>query len=376
MNIAIITPGFAANENDYGGAAAILNLVKQLSTYKDVSISVFALYYPAFQPPFLVSGINVFTFTKNDPTDKMEKLRIWRECKKKFSDEHRQKPFDLIHSMWSGESGYVASGLAKNFKLPFITNINGGELGEIKAINFGSRLTLFQKKFVNKSLESADVIISGSEFISELVKKYYGTLIHKKVKKLPFGVDTKMFFPAKKVINPESPVLINIANVVPVKSHTTLFKALKIVIQKYPHARLECYGRDDKNLLQKTAADIGVQQNVKLKGFIEYEKIPDALNNADIFVLSSLYESQNMSVIEAAFCGLPVVSTDVGVASEITKNIVKTGDYKALAEKIIEVIQNYTSQEQEALSQINLFTDNYSLENVSENFMKLYKSLQ
>lgn len=375
MNIAIITPGFAANETDYGGAAAILNLLKQLASYKDVNLSVFALYYPALQPFFSVAGMSVFTFAKKNPNDKMEKLRIWRECKKKFSEEHKKKPFEMIHSMWSGESGNAAAGLAEKFNLPFITNINGGELGEIKEINFGARLTLFQKKFVNRSIEQADKIVCGSEFISGLVQKYYGDKIHSKVSKLPFGVDAKMFSPAKKKFDPDAPVLINIANAVPVKSHITLFKALKIVKLKIPGVRLECYGRDDKNLLKKLAEEHGVSDCVKLNGFIDYEKIPEALHNADIFVLSSLYESQNMSVIEAAFCGLPVVSTSVGAAPEIAKNIVKPGDHIALAEKIIEVIENYTSEKQNALSQLDLLINNYSIESVSENFVKLYKSL-
>ena len=43
--------------------------------------------------------------------------------------------------------------------------------------------------------------------------------------------------------------------------------------------------------------------------------------------------------------------------------------------KIIEVIENYTSEKQRALSQLELLVNNYSIESVSENFVKLYRSL-
>ena len=228
---------------------------------------------------------------------------------------------------------------------------------------------------MNKSVETADVIACGSDFTARLVKKYYGDVIFKKVKKLPFGINVKMFTPAKKVFNPKAPVLINIANAVPVKSHIALFKALKIVKEDHPGVMLECYGRDDKNLLSPLAAAEGVEDSVKLNGFIEYQKVPEALHKADIFVLSSLYESQNMAVLEASFCGLPVVSTDVGAAGEITKNLVKPGDYRSLAKKIIGVIENYSAEKQEAISQTESLVNNYSLENTAENFVKLYRSL-
>ena len=61
------------------------------------------------------------------------------------------------------------------------------------------------------------------------------------------------------------------------------------------------------------AKAMGLEQNVKVFKFTDYSNIPYVLHNADVFVLSSIYESQNMSMLEAAFMGLPVVSTDVGL---------------------------------------------------------------
>ena len=46
MRLAVITPGFAKDENDFGGAAVFNHFVKELSLRNGIDLTVFALYYP------------------------------------------------------------------------------------------------------------------------------------------------------------------------------------------------------------------------------------------------------------------------------------------------------------------------------------------
>ncbi len=381
MRIAIITSGFSKDEKDFGGAAAFHNFVKELSLNTEIDVTVFSFYYPINQPEYNFYNAKVFSFAKGKTKSIVSKLKTWRKCEKKFAGEHKSNPFDIIHSMWARESGFISAKLSRKFKIPMIANIAGGELADIKQINYGSRTTQLQKYFVDKTFSKADIIISGSDYITEKIYSYYDSSITSKVRKLPFGADENIFVPAESTQNEKQPVLINIANAVPVKSHETLFKALKIVSEKYPDVLMQCYGRqtpgekNDKNNLEKLAEACGVTGNVKLNGFIDYENIPQVLNNSGIFVLSSLYESQNMAIIEAAFCGLPVVATGVGAAKEITEHIAEPGDYKMLAEKIIYVIENYKQEKQKALSKRESQVSKYSLKTTTSNVIKFYKSL-
>ena len=373
MRIAWVTTGFLKDEKDYGGIAAIHNLAKELSFSPAIELTVFALYYPVGKEEYNFYDARVFSLRKKGTLSlnipKLEKLKSWVKCIKKFNKENSIKKFDIIHSIWSGESGYIASYLSKKNNIPLVTSICGGEVAEIPEINYGSRLKLFQKYFVEQTLKQAKVIVSGSDYISEKLKLYFDKKIYSKVRKIPFGVNEALFYPLRGTKEISLGVkLINIATAFPVKAHNDLFKALKIVIEQYPDTILECYGEDKNNSLKKIVKNMGLDRHVKLNGTIDYDKIPSALRNADIFVLSSLYESQNMAVLEAAFCGLPVVSTDAGVSREITGNIVRPGDYKALAEKIIEVIKN------SAVNYSNLY-ERFSLKNCVQNFIKLYSSL-
>src|SRR5205085_438196 len=171
IRIAIITTGFSKDENDYGGASAFHNFVKELSNNKDVDVSVFAFYYPVNQPEYNFYNSRVFSFASGKTDSMFSKLKTWRKCEKKFKEEHAKNKFDIIHSMWARESGFTSSRLARKYKVPFIANIGGGELADLKEINYGSQTTQLQKYFVDKSLTRADVIVCGSDYISNKIEK-------------------------------------------------------------------------------------------------------------------------------------------------------------------------------------------------------------
>jgi glycosyltransferase involved in cell wall biosynthesis len=368
MRIAWITSGFSADENDYRGAGAIHNLAKDLSLYPGIKLDIYSLYYPKNKPEYKFYNATVFSFGTGKENNKLSKLFIWKSLLRKFKQEHLKDKYVLIHSIWSNEPGYLASKLSIKYNIPLVTNICGGELADLKAIKHGSRLKYYQKKMVDRTLQGAIKIVSGCDFISDKINDYYGSDIYKKVTKIPFGADNDLFKAHDKK-EKKGMSLINIANAVPVKDHLTLFKAVKVVRLKYPEVVINCYGRN----LKKIYADYINPQYFKLNDFVEYSEIPKVLNQNDIFVLSSLYESQNLSVIEAAFCGLPVVSTDVGVAREVTSNLVKPGNYQALAGKIIYVIENYDKEKNKILNVRNELISKFSCESVIKQFVELYR---
>jgi glycosyltransferase involved in cell wall biosynthesis len=376
IRIAWITTGLAAKEGDHVGIASIHDLAKYLSESADVELSIFALYHPVSQEPLRFSNSWVYCGKVKgeyfSDTGKIQKLKSFKRIISLFRNEHNKKPFDIIHSIWAGESGYTAAYLAKKYNIPLIVNICGGELADLPEINYGSRTKPVQKYFVSKALNTADIIVSSSDFISEKVKHYYGSKIYSKVRKLPFGVDGTLFKPSVEneqgQTYPDNPVLLNISSAFPVKAHNDLFAAINIVKQKYPGVMLQCCGYDEKNILKDLAAQAGLTGNVKIIGFVDHSGLPHLMHNSDVYVLSSLYESQNVSLIEASFTGLPVVSTDVGIAKELTPLISQPGDPLSLAQNIFKAIEspnmNYPG-----------IREKFSLNTCSEKFIYLYRSL-
>jgi len=377
MKAAWIITGFVENESDYNGAPAIHKLAEALSNHSDIDLDIYSLYYPVNISEYKYFNARVFSFATKNKNTRIDKYIIWKKAERKFSQENAVKKYDIIHSFWSGESGNLASRLSKKHKVPFVTSVCGGELAELKEINYGSRLKYWQKKFVDVSFSNANGIITGSEYICRLISKYYGTEILKKTVNIPFGVDDKLFFPAESTAKYEDKflVLLNVASAVPVKNHNMLFKAFTLVKERYPKALLIICGYDEKGILKNLSESLGISDSVIIKGFVPYESLPDIINSADIYVLSSFYESQNLSIVEAAFCGIPVVSSAVGIAEDITEHIIDTDNPVDLAEKILSVTENIKHEKNLSREKLNTLRSKYSIKSVTDKTIELYKSI-
>lgn len=95
-----------------------------------------------------------------------------------------------------------------------------------------------------------------------------------------------------------------------------------------------------------------VEEMVKAKGLIDRVRfmgvradIPQILNASDIFVLSSRYEGNPMSVMEAMAAGLPVISTAVGGVPELVEDsisgiLVPPEDPMALSQAIQKLVED------------------------------------
>lgn len=129
--------------------------------------------------------------------------------------------------------------------------------------------------------------------------------------------------------------------------------SFKAVLHAYPHTGLIIAGDgSQKATLQKFAHDLGITKSVRFLGWVS--DTADLFAAADVFLSTSEYEGYGMSVIEAGLFGVPVVTTDVGVAGEVLVDcrnsyIVSVGDTMGVAARIIDLITH--NQMRSVLSQ-------------------------
>lgn len=167
------------------------------------------------------------------------------------------------------------------------------------------------------------------------------------------GVDTKKFYHdfnkrqscrEKLGIKQDSPVIGIVARLNPIKDHFTLLEAFAQVSKDIPDASLLIVGNGElKDKLENKTRNLGLTKNVFFLG--ERRDIPELLNAMDIFVLSSLNEGHNVSLLEAMATGLPVVVTNVGgnlelVLAGITGFLVPPKETAMLSEKIKMLIKD------------------------------------
>ncbi len=81
------------------------------------------------------------------------------------------------------------------------------------------------------------------------------------------------------------------------------------------------------------------------EGYIPHDKMPDYYNSIDLYVCASKEEGTPNPVLEAMACGIPVISTNVGIVSEAfgtqqNEYILKERTKKELKEKIVQLISH------------------------------------
>jgi glycosyltransferase involved in cell wall biosynthesis len=95
---------------------------------------------------------------------------------------------------------------------------------------------------------------------------------------------------------------------------------------------------------------------VLYQGVVPHEEIPEWLNAADIFVLPTLDEGCSNAILEAIFCGLPVISSDLpfnhGVLDAQVAVLVDPRDERALGQAIAWLLKQ--PQRRAAMSQAAL----------------------
>jgi glycosyltransferase involved in cell wall biosynthesis len=99
--------------------------------------------------------------------------------------------------------------------------------------------------------------------------------------------------------------------------------AWPIVLQTFPKALLLIVGKgSEQQRLQALASSLGVGGSVRFEDWVHHATLYSYYKTVDVFLNTSFYEGYGMTLVEAQAAGSKVVSTDVGVASEIGASIV------------------------------------------------------
>lgn len=113
----------------------------------------------------------------------------------------------------------------------------------------------------------------------------------------------------KQLEIPESAtVLVYVAELIANKNQGILIQALNKICEKHKNVYLLLVGPDHSNgLFQHMADNLGVSDHVKFTGW--RSDIGNLLRASDICVASSIREGFGINLVEAMYCGLPVIAS-------------------------------------------------------------------
>ena len=145
-------------------------------------------------------------------------------------------------------------------------------------------------------------------------------------------------------IREETTALIYVAELIPNKNQKMLIDAVKILLDKGEDVKLILPGPDHYDgEIEKYIHSLALDNYVKTLGW--RSDVGELMHAADICTASSIREGFGINLVEAMYCGLPVVATKNRGHEMIINDgdngyIVNLNDTETLADKVVQLIHN------------------------------------
>lgn len=208
---------------------------------------------------------------------------------------------------------------------------------------------------------------------------------------IPIGIDVSDFvrqgdpqeIKSRYDLSGARPVIITIANVIPIKGIEHLVRGFELVLEDYPDATLIIIGEDKTeyaDILKKEIREKGIAGKIIFTG--RQTDIRPFFRIADIFVLSSTKAGEGgpISVLEAMASGVLCYGSDVaGIKDqfkELPDQLFESENPGAIANRILHAMSLSEKEKEERIrKQFDFIMENYSIENEVKRLEQLYRKL-
>ena len=215
---------------------------------------------------------------------------------------HARQYRAALVEVYSGQSFIWAEAVCAALRLlkrPFVLALHGGGLPEFTQRNPGR---------VTRLLASAAAVVTPSRWIAASLA------FHSNIQYLPNAIQVDQYpYTLRTDITPR---LVWLRAYHAIYQPWLAVQALSELRKSFPSASLLMIGPDKGDgALERTQLavhQLGLQDAVVFQGGVDKSEVPAWLNRADIFLNTTTYESFGVSLLEAAACGLPIVTTSVG----------------------------------------------------------------
>jgi glycosyltransferase involved in cell wall biosynthesis len=251
-----------------------------------------------------------------------------------------KRDVDLVHVHNISWFGAFVTLFAKALGLPVITKLpNIGDVGipGMRRRPFGGlRIALFKR--------SDAIIAITPESMAELATIDYPPA---RVLKVTNGIPLLPDVTTMSESSSEVVTAVFVGRLLPQKGLIDLLHAwVSVRARATRPVRLQLIGDGPQaDELRTSALALDLGDSVEFFGYCK--DVPAELAKADLFVLPSYAEGNSNAILEAMRARLPIVATRVGgasiqVGSEGERFLVPTGDRVALADRLLELIQDET----------------------------------
>lgn len=219
----------------------------------------------------------------------------------------RSHRVDLIHAHGALPCGHAAMLLSKELGLPFVISVHG--LDAFSTEQVSGRAGGWCRRISQRVYRSSRRVICISERVREQVLAGIGPSCRTSVRTSVVynGVDPKLFSPGSEP-SPGGPVVLCVGNLLPIKGHEVLVRAVAALAPEFPALTLEVIGHGpEQPRLQALAQQLGITERVRFLGRQSRRQVAAAMRGCTVFALPSRYEGLGCVYLEAMSVGKPVI---------------------------------------------------------------------
>lgn len=297
------------------GHELLLALPKKPENERFPSHNIHWLWAPAWNTPILFRITNMLALLLS----RLASSRFrWLARTIKTEKSFRQKwflifqllPFtrvqaDVIYFPWN--SSAIEYKALYDLGIPVIISCRGSQVN-IKPHKPGNEIYTVN---LEDSLRNADAVHCVSRAIMEEACRY--ALDPLKAVIIRPAVDPEYFSPTQDRIPNDRFTILTTGSLIWRKSYEDALFSVRRLVDKGINCELQIIGDGpEKARILYTIQDLELNDRVKLLGRLSPSSVKQHLQQADVFLLSSLSEGISNAVLEAMSCGIPVVTTDCG----------------------------------------------------------------
>ena len=238
-----------------------------------------------------------------------------------------------IHAASRGSTfrkGYYVRA-AKRWGKKVILHVHGAQYME-----FYNEISEKKKTKMIRILKNADMVIALSQ---DWKTKFDQTFGLTNCVVLENGINMERLSPA--IIEPDKyqTAFVTLGRLGKRKGTYDLLDAVEIATKTVPNIKVYLAGDGDVEQIRQLVHQKGLEKNIDVVGWANFEKKLNLLKHVSTVVLPSYNEGLPMSVLEGMACRKAIISTRVGAIPEVIKGnngiLVDAGDVNALADALV-----------------------------------------
>jgi glycosyltransferase involved in cell wall biosynthesis len=286
---------------------------------------------------------------------------------------HNQRQVDLIHAHGPLPCGHAAMLLSAELGVPYVVSVHGLDAFSTEQVH--GRAGQWCQRISKRIYGSSRRVICISERVREQVLE--GTGQHCRTSVVYNGVDPELFAPSDR--EPAEQTVLSVGNLIPIKGHETLIRAIAAISAEFPGVTLEIVGDGpERSRLTELAIQLGVLDRVRFLGHQSRHQVADAMRRCTVFALPSRYEGLGCVYLEAMCARKPVIGCRGQGIAEIVQHgsngfLVGPDNERELALALAMLLRDESRRRNLGNTARETILEGLTLAHQAEKFLRIYR---